>query len=89
MNNSPMPVSPEKAAAWGRKWSQYHAGRWRVRDSGYHLPKPMAPLQERDWGKPSPRVLPLDNDSVRAPLALERELNDGQQLSVVAGKEGT
>lgn len=45
-------------------------------------PPPVEPAPQR-----GPRLLPESNESVRAILALERQINDGRQLSAVPGEE--
>lgn len=67
------PVDPDKARQWGEQWRTKHSRRW-VNDGGAgffprHQPAPSTPLGR--------------NHSRDVILALERQINGGQQLSEV------
>jgi len=63
--------NPAAHSAWMDRWERDHSGRWRHRGSKLVLPTPTHPV---------PPLRPC-RDTI---LELERELNDGAQLSEVA-----
>lgn len=74
MSYDPCPYNPELVAAWEAEWERTHAGRWHTNgttDAGWLLYFPNRPLPPVTVPPPSRAVL----------LELERELNEGRQLS--------
>lgn len=71
-----IPADPDKARAWNKQWREKHA----PRHGGSFVSR---------YGRAHFRELNFDSPSCRVILELERQINDGRQLSVVAGKEGT
>ncbi len=59
----------EAQKTWLQTWMERHAMRWNASPDGYI---------ERD---PAPVLPPPENESRRVILELEREINEGRQLS--------
>lgn len=69
MTQSHIPLNPAKAHAWGEAWRHKHRGRY-FDDGGRGLHPIRLPM-------------PAPNDCRETILALERQINEGRQLSPV------